>query len=111
MPTDQPEIRAATTQHFIDESFGYLKRINPALTTTTGSPSRSAACATPSRSASRASPPSCRRSDTPIAGLQIADTCFYYPEDRGISEGARLAKEMAMAIGTDHVPRREPSFV
>lgn len=32
---------------------------------------------------------------TPIRGLQIADTSFYYPEDRGISESVRLAKEMA----------------
>ena len=34
---------------------------------------------------------------TPIRGLQIADTCFYYPEDRGISESVRLGKEMADA--------------
>jgi len=26
----------------------------------------------------------------PIAGLQVADTCFYYPEDRDISESMRL---------------------
>ena len=45
-----------------------------------------------------------------LKGLQVADTCFYYPEDRGVSEGARLALEMAKAIGTDHVPRREPVF-
>ncbi len=32
---------------------------------------------------------------TPIRGLQIADTSFYYPEDRGISESVRLAKQMA----------------
>jgi len=32
---------------------------------------------------------------TPIRGLQIADTSFYYPEDRGISESARLARQMA----------------
>ena len=32
---------------------------------------------------------------TPIEGLQIADTCFYYPEDRGIAESVRLGKEMA----------------
>ena len=32
---------------------------------------------------------------TPIAGLQIADTSFYYPEDRGVSESSRLAKQMA----------------
>jgi protoporphyrinogen oxidase len=35
---------------------------------------------------------------TVIEGLQIADTCFYYPEDRGVSEGARLAREMAERI-------------
>jgi protoporphyrinogen oxidase len=36
---------------------------------------------------------------TPIAGLQIADTCFYYPEDRGIAESVRLGSEMANSIG------------
>jgi protoporphyrinogen oxidase len=35
---------------------------------------------------------------TPIAGLQIADTCFYYPEDRGISESVRLGKLMAQEL-------------
>jgi protoporphyrinogen oxidase len=36
---------------------------------------------------------------TPIAGLQIADTCFYYPEDRGIAESVRLGSAMAQAVG------------
>jgi protoporphyrinogen oxidase len=35
---------------------------------------------------------------TSIRGLQIADTCFYYPEDRGISESVRLGKEMAERV-------------
>jgi protoporphyrinogen oxidase len=35
---------------------------------------------------------------TSIAGLQIADTCFYYPEDRGIAESLRLGEEMALAV-------------
>ena len=35
---------------------------------------------------------------TPIAGLQIADTCFYYPEDRGVAESIRLGDAMARAI-------------
>jgi protoporphyrinogen oxidase len=35
---------------------------------------------------------------TPIAGLQIADTCFYYPEDRGIAESVRLGRAMACSI-------------
>src|SRR4051794_19197239 len=34
---------------------------------------------------------------TPIRGLQIPDTCFYYPEDRGIAESVRLGQEMARA--------------
>jgi protoporphyrinogen oxidase len=32
---------------------------------------------------------------TPIRGLQVADTCFYYPEDRGIAESVRLGQQMA----------------
>lgn len=35
---------------------------------------------------------------TPIAGLQIADTCYYYPEDRGIAESVRLGMRMATTI-------------
>jgi protoporphyrinogen oxidase len=35
---------------------------------------------------------------TPIHGLQIADTSYYYPEDRGISESVRLARRMAAAV-------------
>ena len=34
-----------------------------------------------------------------VAGLFIADTCFYYPEDRSISESVRLGRELAnMAV-------------
>jgi protoporphyrinogen oxidase len=35
---------------------------------------------------------------TPIAGLQIADTCYYYPEDRGIAESVRVGAMMADEI-------------
>lgn len=35
---------------------------------------------------------------TEIGGLQIADTCFYYPEDRGIAESLRLGASMADAL-------------
>lgn len=35
---------------------------------------------------------------TPIAGLQIADTCYYYPEDRGIAESVRLGAETARLV-------------
>ena len=33
-----------------------------------------------------------------IDGLQVADTSYYYPEDRGISESVRLAKRLAEAV-------------
>jgi protoporphyrinogen oxidase len=36
---------------------------------------------------------------TAIVGLQIADTCFYYPEDRGVAESIRLGRAMAARIG------------
>jgi protoporphyrinogen oxidase len=35
---------------------------------------------------------------TPIAGLQIADTCFYYPEDRQIAESVRVGRDLAETI-------------
>jgi protoporphyrinogen oxidase len=35
---------------------------------------------------------------TAIEGLQIADTSYYYPEDRGVSESVRLGKHMAAAV-------------
>lgn len=35
---------------------------------------------------------------TEIEGLQVADTCFYYPEDRGIAESIRLGRQMARQL-------------
>lgn len=35
---------------------------------------------------------------TPIHGLQVADTCFYYPEDRGIAESVRMGRNMARCV-------------
>ncbi|RAK60849.1 FAD-dependent oxidoreductase [Phenylobacterium hankyongense] len=109
MPTDNPKW-SWTDAQLIEESFGYLRRINPDLTEADRLSSKVGRL--------RHAQPLCEPGfaarippiRTPIAGLQIADTCFYYPEDRGVSEGARLAREMALAIGTDHQPRREPVY-
>jgi len=35
---------------------------------------------------------------TEISGLQVADTCYYYPEDRGVAESVRFAKKMVQAL-------------
>ena len=109
MPTTQAKW-SASDESFVNESFAYLKRVNPALTdadriaSTVGRLSHAQPLCEPGFA--KRIPPI----RTEIAGLQIADTCYYYPEDRGISEGARLAAEMAKAIGTDYEPRREPIF-
>ncbi|MDP3175694.1 MAG: NAD(P)/FAD-dependent oxidoreductase [Phenylobacterium sp.] len=110
MPTDHPKWRWSD-EALIEESFGYLRRINPNLTDSDRLASRVGRL--------RYAQPLCERGfaarippiRTPISGLQVADTCFYYPEDRGVSEGARIAHEMALAIGTDHQPRREPVYI
>ncbi|MCB5361870.1 NAD(P)/FAD-dependent oxidoreductase [Vibrio lentus] len=38
--------------------------------------------------------------DLPIEGLYVADTSYYYPEDRGVSEGIRFGKEIAVTVGS-----------
>lgn len=109
MPTDHPKW-SWTDEQLIAESFGYIRRINPELTEAdrlAGKVGRLRYAQPLCEPGFAAKIPPIR---TPIAGLQIADTCFYYPEDRGVSEGARLALEMARAIGSDHQPRREPEF-
>lgn len=35
-----------------------------------------------------------------IRGFQIADSCFYYPQDRGIAENVRLGRDTARAISS-----------
>ncbi|PRD52425.1 NAD(P)/FAD-dependent oxidoreductase [Phyllobacterium myrsinacearum] len=97
MPTSQPKWQW-TDQQFIDEAFGYIRRINPAITQT------DLIDATVGRL--RYAQPVCEPNfyeklpevQTPISGLQIADTCFYYPEDRGVSESIRFGRAMAEAV-------------
>ena len=36
---------------------------------------------------------------TPIAGFFMADTAYYYPEDRSISESLRIGQELALHAG------------
>jgi protoporphyrinogen oxidase len=83
------------TQQLLDEAFDYIRRINPALIqgdilATHVARLRHAQPVYELGFAAKIPPV-----QTPIEGLQIADTCFYYPEDRGISESVRIAREMA----------------
>jgi protoporphyrinogen oxidase len=84
---------------FIAESLRCIGRINPAV----GREDLIAAHVGRLRHAQPICPPGFAAQlppvQTPIAGLQVADTCFYYPEDRGISESVRLGQDMACAVG------------
>lgn len=85
-------------QQFIDEAQGYLKRINPSLTDADVLDAKVGRL--------RYAQPICEPDfldklppvKTELAGLQVADTCFYYPEDRGIAESIRLGRAMAEAV-------------
>jgi protoporphyrinogen oxidase len=97
MPVTNPRF-AWTDDALLDEAFAALQRVNPSLRPDDVLGRRVARL--------RYAQPICEPGfaaklppiQTPIAGLQIADTCYYYPEDRGISESVRLAREMAARI-------------
>lgn len=97
MPQTHPKF-SRSSEEFVAEAYGYLRRLNPALQAGDLKASHVGRL----RYAQPVCPPGflgmLPKVQTEIAGLQIADTCFYYPEDRGISESARYGKLMAQAI-------------
>ena len=80
---------------FLDKVKAYLLRINPALTADDILEMRA--------SRYRYAQPICEPgflerlppAKTPVEGLWIADTSYYYPEDRGISESIEFGRRMA----------------
>ena len=87
-----------TDQALIAEAFAAVRRLNPDITLDDLIDARAARL--------RYAQPVCTPGfaamlppvETEIGGLQIADTCFYYPEDRGIAESVRFGKEMAARV-------------
>jgi protoporphyrinogen oxidase len=88
-----------TDEALIAEAFAAVRKLNPAITQDDLIDARAARL--------RYAQPVCTPGfaailppvETEIGGLQIADTCFYYPEDRGIAESVRFGKEMAERVG------------
>jgi protoporphyrinogen oxidase len=97
MPVTHPKF-ARDDAFFRAEGLGYLQLINPSLR----EDDIVAFHVGRLRHAQPVCPPGFAKMlppvQTSIAGLQIADTCFYYPEDRGISESVRLARLMAERV-------------
>jgi protoporphyrinogen oxidase len=99
MPTTNPKWNW-TNEMLASEAFAAIRRINPEIQES----DRIADYVGRLRHAQPICPPGFASHippvQTPVRGLQIADTCFYYPEDRGIAESVRLGKAMALAIGS-----------
>src|ERR1700742_1528495 len=107
MPVTNPKW-ALSDDQLLAEAFGYLKMVNPRLTDSDLIEGRVGRL----RHAQPICPPGFAARipavQTPVAGLQIADTCFYYPEDRGISESVRYGRLMAQAIDDPRVWAARP---
>lgn len=94
MPGEHPKF-ADTDKVFFDKVRSYLKKINPELTDDDFLDIRV--------SRYRYAQPICEPGfsdklpsvDLPVKGLWAADTCYYYPEDRGISESIDFGRMMA----------------
>nr|HMN84592.1 FAD-dependent oxidoreductase [Bauldia sp.] len=96
MPATHPKW-TWTDERFLAEAFAAIRRLNPAVS----EGDRIAHAVGRLRHAQPVCPPGFAAMlppvATPIRGLQIADTSFYYPEDRGIAESVRLGEAMAAA--------------
>jgi protoporphyrinogen oxidase len=94
MPGEHPKF-AEPDQAFLDKVRRYLKTINPALTDDDFIDLRA--------SRYRHAQPVCEPchmaklppAKLPVEGLWVADTSYYYPEDRGISESIDFGRAMA----------------
>jgi protoporphyrinogen oxidase len=94
MPAEHPKF-AEPNQVFLDKVRRYLKKINPELSDDDFIDLHA--------SRYRYAQPICQPSyldnlppvALPIKGLWVADTSYYYPEDRGISESIGFGREMA----------------
>lgn len=97
MPQTHPKFERSS-EDFIAEAFSYIKQLNPSI----GDNDLLASKVGRLRYAQPVCEPGFLAKipnvSTSIRGLQIADTCYYYPEDRGISESVRFGELMARAV-------------
>lgn len=105
MPASHPKFHWSDAQ-FIEAVTGYLQRLNPAISASDVIDGRVGRL--------RHAQPICglgfSRRIPPVVpsirGLQIADTCYYYPEDRGIAESVRFGKRLAQGVDDPSIWQR-----
>jgi protoporphyrinogen oxidase len=98
MPGEHPKF-AEPDQAFLDKVKRYLMKINPLLSDADFLDMRA--------SRYRYAQPICEPgyldrlppAKLPVGGLWVADTSYYYPEDRGISESIDFGRKMAREAG------------
>jgi protoporphyrinogen oxidase len=98
VPGEHPKF-AEPDQAFLDKVKRYLKKINPSLVDADFIDMRA--------SRYRYAQPICEPgyldrlppAKLPVGGLWVADTSYYYPEDRGISESIDFGRKMAREAG------------
>lgn len=98
MPGEHPKF-AEPDQAFLDKVKRYLQKINPSLLDADFVDMRA--------SRYRYAQPICEPgyldrlppAKLPVGGLWVADTSYYYPEDRGISESIDFGRKMAREAG------------
>lgn len=98
MPGEHPKF-AEPDQAFLDKVKRYLMKINPSL--------QDADFVDMRASRYRYAQPICEPgyldrlppAKLPVGGLWVADTSYYYPEDRGISESIDFGRKMAREAG------------
>jgi protoporphyrinogen oxidase len=98
MPGEHPKF-AEPDQAFLDKVKRYLMKINPSL--------KDADFVDMRASRYRYAQPICEPgyldrlppAKLPVGGLWVADTSYYYPEDRGISESIDFGRKMAREAG------------
>jgi protoporphyrinogen oxidase len=97
VPGEHPKYQESN-EVFIDKVKRYLMKVNPALTADDFIDVRA--------SRYRYAQPVCDPGyldhlppiELPVKGLIVADTSYYYPEDRGISESIDLGRKMARMV-------------
>jgi protoporphyrinogen oxidase len=94
MPGEHPKYQEPD-QVFLDKVKSYLQKINPDLKDEDFQDLR----ASRYRHAQPVCPPrfleSLPETELPVKGLWVADTSYYYPEDRGISESIEFGRALA----------------